>query len=81
MARLRDVLPQNPNRVRDPQAQHRVRKLDTETMSLKDGFTQRVVDTPIKHLVHTHPSSNRHQHDASGGLGWLTPAHRRVGTP
>jgi hypothetical protein len=67
MTRLRDVLSQNPNRVRDPQAPAPIQRSETETVGLKDGFTNlspcNVQSTHhLKHLVHTHPQESRQPH-------------------
>jgi hypothetical protein len=73
MTRPRDVLPQNPNRVRDPQPQHQDTP-STKATSLKDG--KRAVDTPKKQSVHTHPRTHD-DHTATEPAtttesGWLT---------
>jgi membrane carboxypeptidase/penicillin-binding protein PbpC len=73
MTRLRDVLPQNPNRVRHHDTPEELR-------DAKDGLNQRAVDTPIKHSVHTHPSSN-HQSGMLQRAQMVDTPRRGVGTP
>ena len=84
--RLRDVLPQNPNRVRDPQAPPKPRTTCTETVSLKDD--KRAVDTPKQNIqsIHTRYTS-RQPHGCQARTlkrdreRMVDHAHRRVGTP
>lgn len=64
MTRLRDVLSQNPNRVRDPKSPHRTKvRCRDRWVSRMDSRTRSPCNVQsthhLKHLVHTHPQESR----------------------